>query len=88
MTDTLSLDALKKTPGFISLPIYFAQTYGSSFERLDRAKRNFCASLAAYSLFSYILLIKDRHNGSSAKVIVIFWTTNIFRILTITLIAI
>jgi phosphatidylinositol 4-kinase len=64
LTDTLSLDALKKTPGFVSLPDYFNKTYGSSPERLLEAKKNFTASLAAYSVFSYILLIKDRHNGN------------------------
>lgn len=64
LTDTLSIDALKKVPGFVSLPSYFTQTYGSSAERLLAAKRNFAASLAAYSLFCYILAIKDRHNGN------------------------
>lgn len=64
LTDTLSLDALKKIPGFVSLPVYFTQTYGSSPDRLLAAKRNFAASLAAYSLFCYILLVKDRHNGN------------------------
>jgi hypothetical protein len=64
ITDAMSLDALKKTPGFTTLPEYFSSTYGTSRERLADAKRNFCSSLAAYSLFCYILLIKDRHNGN------------------------
>lgn len=64
LTDTLSLDALKKAPGFVSLPSYFTLTYGSSPDRLLAAKRNFASSLAAYSLFCYILAIKDRHNGN------------------------
>jgi phosphatidylinositol 4-kinase len=64
LTDTLSLDALKKAPGFVSLPTYFTLTYGSSPDRLLAAKRNFASSLAAYSLFCYILAIKDRHNGN------------------------
>ena len=37
---------------------------GYSEKALLAAKKNFAASLAAYSLFSYILLIKDRHNGN------------------------
>ncbi len=64
LTDATSLDALIKTPGFTTLNNYFKKTYDSPpAERLSQAKRNFTASLAAYSLFSYILLIKDRHNG-------------------------
>ena len=64
LTDALSLDALKKIPGFVSLQAYFTQTYGSSPERLLAAKRNFAASMAAYSLLAHILSIKDRHNGN------------------------
>ena len=64
LTDTLSLDALKKTPGFSNLPQYFKKTFGTSSERLLAAKRNFASSLAAYSLFCYVLQIKDRHNGN------------------------
>jgi phosphatidylinositol 4-kinase len=60
----MSLDALKKAPGFTTLQQYYALTYGSSPERLLAAKRNFASSLAAYSLFSYILAVKDRHNGN------------------------
>ena len=62
--DAMSIDALKKTDGFTTLPDYFQKTYGSSLERLTKAKRAFTSSLAAYSIFSYILLIKDRHNGN------------------------
>jgi hypothetical protein len=64
LPDTMSLDALKKTAGFQSLPFFFKSTYGSSPERITRAKQNFMSSLAAYSLFCYILSIKDRHNGN------------------------
>lgn len=65
LPDAISLDALKKTPGFTTLADHFAKTYGSvSEERLQAAKHNFMASLAAYSLFSYLLQIKDRHNGN------------------------
>lgn len=64
LADAISLDALKKTPGFTSLSQYFKLTYDSSNESLQKAKHNFMCSLAAYSLFSYLLQIKDRHNGN------------------------
>lgn len=64
LPDSMSIDALKKTPGFTTLSNYFKVTYGSSTESLTQAKRNFATSLAAYSLFCYILSIKDRHNGN------------------------
>lgn len=62
--DTLSLDALKKSPGFTTLADFFYKTYSTSPERLDIAKRSFVSSLAAYSLVCYVLFIKDRHNGN------------------------
>ena len=64
LRDTMSLDGLKKTNGFTTLAAYFKTVYGASSETLSRAKRNFAASLAAYSLFTYILMVKDRHNGN------------------------
>ena len=62
--DAMSLDALKKTDGFTTLPAYFDATYGTNAEVLHTAKSNFTRSLAAYSIFTYLLLIKDRHNGN------------------------
>ena len=46
-------------PPSLTLPSYqyFKKTFGTSPERLLAAKRNFAASLAAYSLFSYILQV-------------------------------
>lgn len=64
LSDAMSLDALKKTEGFTTLSAYFQKTYDSSAERYNQARMNFASSLAAYSLFSYLLLIKDRHNGN------------------------
>ncbi len=90
LTDTMSLDALKKTADFTSLNDHFYRVYGTKEEqrelleaaergsddrsprlasvrgnsRLDQAKRAFTASLAAYSIFTYIFAIKDRHNGN------------------------
>lgn len=64
LTDAMSLDALKKTQGFTNLATHFNDTYGPSASSLDTARVNFTASLAAYSLFCYVLAIKDRHNGN------------------------
>ena len=64
LPDTMSIDALKKTQGFSTLPKYFETVYGTTNERLRIAKKNFSSSLAAYSLFCYLLQIKDRHNGN------------------------
>jgi phosphatidylinositol 4-kinase len=64
LPNTLSIDAIKKTDNFVSLPHFFQNLYGGSSARLLKAKKNFVKSLAAYSLVSYILSIKDRHNGN------------------------
>ena len=44
---------------------FFRNQFGNDRSRRFRAaKKNFCNSLAAYSLVCYILQIKDRHNGN------------------------
>jgi hypothetical protein len=64
LQDAVSLDALKRTAGFTTLANHFKTVYDTSPQRLQQAKHNFMASLAAYSLFSYLLMVKDRHNGN------------------------
>ncbi|KAF4142131.1 Phosphatidylinositol 3- and 4-kinase [Phytophthora infestans] len=76
ITDAQSLDGLKKKGTKISgvgtsLPIIFERACGRDPVtgehdpvRLERARANFISSMAAYSLFSYIFLVKDRHNGN------------------------
>ncbi|OQR88833.1 phosphatidylinositol kinase (PIK-H2) [Thraustotheca clavata] len=65
INDAQSLDALKKRKDYKSLRIHFERTYGDPTSNSFRtAQRNFLHSLAAYSLVSYILQIKDRHNGN------------------------
>lgn len=72
--NAISIHSLKKDAyarslndkGFIfTLFDYFVKTYGDpSTETFTRAQDNFMRSLAAYSIASYILQIKDRHNGN------------------------
>jgi len=64
LTDALSLDALKKKDGYVSLAHHFQASYGHDAARLGQAKRSFITSLAAYSLVCYMFQIKDRHNGN------------------------
>ncbi|RLN66625.1 hypothetical protein BBJ29_003862 [Phytophthora kernoviae] len=75
--NAMSLDGIKKTPGFKNLRSHFEQSYGGATGNkesdniaregtglLRQAKLNFIHSLAAYSIVCYILAIKDRHNGN------------------------
>ncbi|CAH0479333.1 unnamed protein product [Peronospora belbahrii] len=76
ITDAQSLDSLKKKGAKIdgigtSLPKIFEQACGRhpitgqrDSVRLEGARANFITSMAAYSLFCYIFLVKDRHNGN------------------------
>lgn len=44
-----------------SLNEFFVKYYGAD---VDKARKRFCRSLAAYSLVCYFLQVKDRHNGN------------------------
>ena len=61
--DGMSLDAIKsKNPG-ISHNDFFLGSYPDEKD-LKQARMNFCESLAAYSLITYVLNVADRHNGN------------------------
>ncbi|CAB9500574.1 Phosphatidylinositol 4-kinase beta [Seminavis robusta] len=63
--DTISLDSLKRNdPNFIDLKAFFHSFFGDNIEDLADAKSNFVESLAAYSIVTFLLQIKDRHNGN------------------------
>lgn len=57
-----SIDGVKKKlPSNWNLNNFFRNFYADCFEE---AQKNFAESLAAYSLLSYYIQIKDRHNGN------------------------
>lgn len=68
LKDTTSIDGLKKSEKFPKeggLRKYFENIYGDQDSRsFKAAQRNFMLSLVGYSLVSYLLGLKDRHNGN------------------------
>ncbi|KAJ7582694.1 kinase-like domain-containing protein [Mycena floridula] len=75
ITDAVSIHSIKKSEyarrlaegrlGHVTLLDHFKATYGDpSSAKFARAQRNFAKSLAGYSIVTYLLQIKDRHNGN------------------------
>ncbi|KAF9069597.1 kinase-like domain-containing protein [Rhodocollybia butyracea] len=75
ITDAVSIHSMKKSEyarrlaqgqlGHVTLFDHFKSTYGDpSSAKFARAQRNFAKSLAGYSIITYLLQIKDRHNGN------------------------
>ncbi|GMG21123.1 unnamed protein product [Ambrosiozyma monospora] len=78
ITDALSVHSIKKSltqqmiqhdelprGQIANLKDHFIRAFGQpSSGRYKRAQENFCISCAAYCVISYILQIKDRHNGN------------------------
>ncbi|KAF9246501.1 kinase-like protein [Melanogaster broomeanus] len=75
ITDAVSIHSIKKAEyarrlaegrlGYVTLMDHFKLTNGDpSTAKFVRAQRNFAKSLAGYSIITYLLQIKDRHNGN------------------------
>ena len=64
VTDTCSLGRIIKImafEGILTLKQFFKSYFKSKYKE---AQKNFCRSLAAYSLVTYFLQVKDRHNDN------------------------
>lgn len=66
LNQSTSIDGLKKSESYPgSLLEHFYAVYGSKdTAEFKAAQRRFACSLAGYSVISYLLGIKDRHNGN------------------------
>ena len=63
--DSSSIDALKKSNGCLSMARHFEHLFGAAGSAAhERALGAYMSSLAGYSLLTYLLNIKDRHNGN------------------------
>ena len=63
INDARSIDEIHQKS--VTLLDYFVVRHGNGrikSKRFKKAQKNFCYSLAAYSLIQYVLQIKDRHN--------------------------
>lgn len=62
LPNTMSIDSIKKKilPN-MNLNVFFRNYFCNNFEE---AQKNFVESLAAYSLITYVIGIRDRHNGN------------------------
>ncbi len=66
ITDAKSIDEIKKrTPNFVNMRDFFERFYmGQHTGLFGRAQDNFVRSLAGYSIITYLLQVKDRHNAN------------------------
>lgn len=64
VTDAKSIDGIKKA-GAVTLEDFFVRKFGGRGSApFKKAVRAFCASMAGYSVVTYLLQMKDRHNGN------------------------
>ena len=63
VSNSISLDEMKKKTQGMSLPTFFTDVFQTE-EAIYRAKQSFVKSLAGSSILTYVLKLKDRHNGN------------------------
>ena len=65
VTDAPSIHALKsRSPRGMTLRQHFERKFGVGTPEFRKAQNNFVESLAGYSILTYLLQVKDRHNGN------------------------
>ena len=65
LTDAVAIDTLKKRMGKMTLAECFEKLFGGKGSmRYHKAQELFIRSMAGYSVFCYVLHVKDRHNGN------------------------
>ena len=69
ITDALAIDTLKKKMSSGGVAVTFAECFEKVFgtkgsKGFLAAQGRFVSSMAAYSVFCYVLHVKDRHNGN------------------------
>lgn len=65
VTDAPSIHALKsRSPRGTTLRSHFERKFGVGTPQFREAQANFVESLAGYSVLTYLLQVKDRHNGN------------------------
>merc|ERR1712156_1138969 len=63
--DLVSNDTQNSDPSTFTLLKYFLQEFGpETSEQFMEAQQNFVQSCAAYCIVSYLVQVKDRHNGN------------------------
>ena len=62
--NTISLSQIKKNTKMTLLEYFISEFGPVTSEDFLNAQRNFVKSIAAYSIVSYLIQLKDRHNGN------------------------
>ncbi len=63
VSNSISLDEMKKKSEGCSISKFFSDVFQTE-EAIRKAKENFVRSLAGSSILTYVLKLKDRHNGN------------------------